>query len=61
MIKSYSDKIHKAGLGHAYTEKIKIRRHRQKVDIRKGKKMKKKEEKGIRKQCERKGGGGLTG
>lgn len=22
-MKSYSDKIHKAGLGHAYTEKIK--------------------------------------
>lgn len=37
-MKSYSDKIHKAGLGHAYTEKIKVRRHRQEVDIRKGKK-----------------------
>lgn len=53
-MKSYSDKIHKAGLGHAYTEKNKIRRHRQEVDIRKG-------EKGIRKQCERKWGWGLTG
>lgn len=49
MIKSYSDKIHKAGLGHAYTEKIKIRRHRQKVDIRKGKKNEEERRKGHKK------------
>lgn len=48
-MKSYSDKIHKAGLGYAYTEKLKIRRYRQKVDIRKGEKNEEERRKGHKK------------